>query len=176
MALSDRLGAARPDLREAAQASFRYTAGVLAELPSGSLTTLRGPRRVGKSVEIKRAIESLIAGGAASRRIVHVAADGWRAADLARLVNAADQLTPAGHRYWFIDEITSIRDGWPERVKWLRDNDAGFRTDTVVLSGSSAADLTAATKALAGRRGPGSVPDRGGVEKARGMEKACGRS
>ena len=149
-----------PDLREAAQASFRYTAGVLAGLPSGSLTTLRGPRRVGKSVEIKRAIESLIAGGTAPRLIVHVAADGWRAADLARLVNAADQLTPAGHRYWFIDEITSIRDGWPERVKWLRDNDAAFRTDTVVLSGSSAADLTAATKALAGRRGPGSVPDR----------------
>ena len=149
-----------PDLREAAQASFRYTAGVLAGLARGSLATLRGPRRVGKSVEIKRAIEALIAGGAAPRRIVHVAADGWRAADLARLVNAAGQLTPAGHRYWFIDEITSIKDGWPERVKWLRDNDAAFRTDTVVLSGSSAADLTAATKALAGRRGPGRVPDR----------------
>lgn len=149
-----------PDLREAAQASFRYTAGVLAELAPGSLATLRGPRRVGKSVEIKRTIEALIAGGAVPRRIVHVAADGWRAADLARLVNAAGQLTPAGHRYWFIDEITSIKDGWPERMKWLRDNDAAFRTDTVVLSGSSAADLTAATKALAGRRGPGRVPDR----------------
>ena len=149
-----------PDLREAAQASFRYTAGVLAGLARGSLTMLRGPRRVGKSVEIKRAIDALIAGGAVPRRIVHVAADGWRAADLARLVNAAGQLTPAGHRYWFIDEITSIKDGWPERVKWLRDNDAAFRTDTVVLSGSSAADLTAATKALAGRRGPGRVPDR----------------
>ena len=149
-----------PDLREAAQASFRYTAGVLAALSRGSLTTLRGPRRVGKSVEIKRTIEALIAGGVAPRSIVHVAADGWRAADLARVVHAADQLTPAGHRHWFIDEITSIKDGWPERVKWLRDNDAAFRTDTVVLSGSSAADLTAATKALAGRRGPGRVPDR----------------
>ena len=149
-----------PDLREAAQAPFRYTAGVLAGLAPGSLTTLRGPRRVGKSVEIKRAIEALIAGGASPRCIVHVAVDGWRAADLGRLVNAAGQLTPAGHRYWFIDEITGVKDGWPERVKWLRDNDAAFRADTVVLSGSSAADLTAATKALAGRRGLGGVPDR----------------
>lgn len=149
-----------PDLRGAAQASFRHTAGVLAGLPRGSLTMLRGPRRVGKSVEIKRTIEALIMAGTAPRSIVHLAADGGRAADLARMVSAAGELTPAGHRHWFIDEITSIKDGWPERVQWLRDNDAAFRTDTVVLSGSSATDLTAATTALAGRRGPRHMPDR----------------
>ena len=58
------------------------------------------------------------------------------------------------------DEITGITDGWPEQIKWLRDNDAQFRNDTVVLTGSSASDLTASVKALAGRRGTAGDPDR----------------
>ena len=70
-------------------------------------------------------------------------------------------MTPnTGGRFWFIDEITGITDGWPEQIKWLRDNDAQFRTDTVVLTGSSAANLTGSVKALAGRRGPADDPDR----------------
>ena len=57
------------------------------------------------------------------------------------------------------DEITGITDGWPEQIKWLRDYDARFRNDTVVLMGSSASDLTASVKALAGRRGTAGDPD-----------------
>ena len=130
--------------REAAGAPFRYVAGVLDDLAPGGLYVLRGPRRVGKSVELKRTIEALIAAGTAPRGIVHAAVNGWRAADLGRLVSAAGLLTPpCGRRYWFIDEITGITDGSPERIKWLRDNDARFRGDTVVLTGSSASDLTA---------------------------------
>ena len=118
-----------------------YAAGVLNELAPGGLYVLRGPRRVGKSVEIKRTIEVLIASGIAPRGIVHAAVDGWRAADLGRLVSAARLLMPrGGPRCWFIDEITGITDGWPEQIKWLRDNDAQFRNDTVVLTGSSASD------------------------------------
>lgn len=150
-----------PDLREADGAPFRYAGGVLDGLEPGGLYTLRGPRRVGKSVEIKRTIEALVASGTAPRSIVHAAVDGWRAADLGRLVSAAGLLTPPGvRRYWFIDEITGITDGWPERIKWLRDNDDRFRNDTVVLTGSSARDLAASVKALAGRRGPAVEPDR----------------
>ena len=155
---------ADPDLREASVAPFMYSAGALDDLAPGGLYVLRGPRRVGKSVELKRTIERLLnpdRGPAADpRRVLHASVDGWRAADLGRLVAAASQLTPPGHRYWFIDEITGIADGWPDRIKWLRDNDHRFRQDTVVLTGSSAADLTAAVKALAGRRGPASPPDR----------------
>ena len=150
-----------PDLREANDAPFRYSAGVLKGLTLGGLHVLRGPRRVGKSVEIKHGIERLIADGVESRRILHASVDGWRAADLGRLVNAARHLTPSdGQRYWFIDEVTGITDGWPERIKWLRDNDGQFRRDTVVLTGSSSADLTGSVKALAGRRGPAIHPDR----------------
>jgi len=150
-----------PDLRTAREAPFDYSAGVLANLTPGGLYVLRGPRRVGKSVEVKRTISSLIEQGTDPRRIVHMSVDGWRADDLGRLIDGAESLTPAGgSRFWFIDEITGIDDGWPERIKWLRDNDSRFSIDTVVLTGSSAADLTAATKALAGRRGPALDSDR----------------
>ena len=150
-----------PDLRDADDAPFRYSAGVLDALAPGGLYVLRGPRRVGKSVEVKRAVETLIAGGADPRRILHASVDGWRASDLGGLIHAAQTLTPgAGRRFWFLDEITGITDGWPERIKWLRDNDARFRRDTVVITGSSAADLTGSVKALAGRRGPAEDPDR----------------
>ena len=61
--------------------------------------------------------------------------DGWRANDLGGLVQAVQPLTPSGgRRFWFIDEITGVTDGWPERIKWLRDNDARFRADTVVIT------------------------------------------
>ena len=143
-----------PDLRDADKAPFRYTAGVLSDLEPGGLYVLRGPRRVGKTVEIKLTIRDLIARGIEPRRIAHMAVDGLRSRDLGLLIDAAGSLMPEGvPRFWFFDEVTGITDGWPERIKWLRDNDSGFRTDTVILTGSSAADLTAATKALAGRRG-----------------------
>ena len=51
-----------PDLREADAAPFRYTAGALGNLRAGGLYVLRGPRRVGKSVEIKRTIDTLLRG------------------------------------------------------------------------------------------------------------------
>ena len=49
-----------PDLRNASKAPFHYTAEVLSDLTSGGLYLLRGPRRVGKSVEVKRAIRQLL--------------------------------------------------------------------------------------------------------------------
>lgn len=150
-----------PDLQDAGDAPFRFQAGVLSNLAPGGLYVLRGPRRVGKTVEVKFAIMDLIAGGMEPRRIVHMAVDGLHSRDLGLLIDAAGALMPEGaRRFWFFDEITGITDGWPERIKWLRDNDAGFRTDTVVLTGSSAANLTAATKALAGRRGGAVDSDR----------------
>ena len=150
-----------PDLRDADNAPFHYAAGVLSDPEPGSLYVLRGPRRVGKTVEIKRTIRELVAGGVEPRRIAHMAVDGLLSRDLGMLIDAAGSLMPEGvPRFWFFDEITGIRDGWPDRIKWLRDNDTGFRADTVILTGSSAANLTAATKALAGRRGGAVDSDR----------------
>jgi predicted AAA+ superfamily ATPase len=63
------------------------------------------------------------------------------------------------HRWWLIDDVSTVP-GWAYEVKNLRDNDPDFSTDTVILTGSSAHDLTEATSSLAGRRGPVSRPDR----------------
>ena len=109
------------DLRQAARAPFDYSANVLDDLRPGGLYLLRGPRRVGKSVEVKKTIKRLIGEGRDPRCIVHFAADGLSAADLRRIARVTDELTPPdGRRFWFFDEITSVADGWPAAIKWLR--------------------------------------------------------
>ena len=85
-----------PDLRDAGGAPFRYQAGVLSKLTPGGLYTLRGPRRVGKTVEVKLTIRNLIAGGVEPRRIAHMAVDGLRNRDLGVLIDAAGSLMPEG--------------------------------------------------------------------------------
>lgn len=152
-----------PELRAAANASFRYRAGCLADLRVGGLYVLRGPRRAGMSTEIKHAIADLLNSGVTPRRIIHAAVDGWTDRDLRTLVTSAARTFLAGvdqPRFWFIDEITSIDGDWPSTVKNLRDTDRRFHDDTVVLTGSSATRLEDARKALAGRRGPISDSDR----------------
>ena len=107
-----------PDLIQARKAPFEYSAGALGDLVPGGLYLLRGPRRVGKSVELKKTVERLIASGTDPRRILHVAADRLVASDLQRIVDVGALLAPrAGPRFWFIDEITAITDGWPAAIK-----------------------------------------------------------
>lgn len=149
-----------PDLRSVADAPFIHRPGVLEDITPDGLYVLRGPRRVGKTVEIKRAIARLIRSGVDRRRIIHAACDGWRANWLGTLVRAADQMTAVnGPRYWFLDEVTGVAGDWASHVKWLRDNTAWGR-DCVVLTGSSARGLDTALGALAGRRGRVADPDR----------------
>ena len=149
------------DLREAAEAPFLYRPAPLAGLEPPGVYVLRGPRRVGKSVEIKRAIAAVIAGGADPRLVFFCSCDGLTAQDLRRLIVAGqrDSATVSGRRYWFLDEVTAVSD-WAATIKELRDGDPLFRRSCVVLSGSSARDLHEATKALAGRRGDAVDSDR----------------
>lgn len=151
-----------PDLAETRKTGLNYRSGALNDLTSGSLYLLRGPRRVGKTVTVKQAIEDLLSTGTAPTSIVRVAADGWDSKDLRTLLqNVALPLLPEGsNRYWFIDEVSAVTGAWDQQVKWLRDNDPEFRRSTVVLTGSNAAALTEASGALAGRRGDGTRLDR----------------
>lgn len=150
-----------PDLRRLRATPLGYAPDPLAGIEPDGLYVLRGPRRVGKSVEVKRTIGRLLDEGVEPRRILHCACDGLTAADLRRLVRVGrDQLTRQTDqpRYWFLDEITSVAE-WPQAVKWLRDNTA-FGEDCVVLTGSSARDLEDARKQLADRRGQAVDSDR----------------
>ncbi len=144
-----------PDLVDARNSGLDYRPGVLDHLQDGGLYLLRGPRRVGKTVAVKQTIEDLLASGIPATCIVRTAVDGWAAKELRTLTqNTALPPTPPGSiRYWFLDEITAVSGDWAEQIKWLRDNDADFRSATVVLTGSNASALTAAAGALAGRRG-----------------------
>ncbi len=149
------------DLRALAASALDYEPRPLADIAPDGLYVLRGPRRVGKSLELKRAVSQLIQRGVQPRAIVHFACDELDAGDLRRLVKAAREVLTRGlegPRYWFLDEITSVS-GWPETIKWLRDNTA-FGDDCVVLTGSSARDLAEAQKQLAGRLGRAVQPDR----------------
>jgi predicted AAA+ superfamily ATPase len=143
------------NLREAAQAPFDYRPGVLDDIEPGGLYTLSGPRRIGKSLELRRAIAALIARGVAGRNIVYCSCDGFSLQDLRRMfrVGASTTRRVEGTKWWFVDEVTSVGQGWSSVVKDLRD-DTPLRRDCVVLTGSSSRELRDATKNFAGRRGP----------------------
>ena len=152
-----------PDLRAVQATRLSYEPKPLENLELGGLYILRGPRRVGKSVELKRAILGLLEAGVSPRRIIHFPCDELNAEDLSKLVTAARTVATASEaepRYWFLDEITATSGKWWTTVKWLRDNNPGFQQDCVVLTGSSMRGLDEAVKALAGRRGPASDSER----------------
>jgi uncharacterized protein len=127
---------------------------VLDDLQPGGLYTLSGPRRIGKSLEMRRAIERLIDDGVPGRNILYSSCDGFSLQDLCRMFRAGESLTRGvqGSRWWFVDEITAVGVGWSSIVKDLRD-DTSLRGDCVVLTGSSSRELREATKNFAGRRG-----------------------
>lgn len=140
-----------PVLMEAETTEVGYSPTLVSDVVPPMLVVVRGPRRVGKSVMVKRRILDWCASDQVGPgRVVYASGDGMRAADLRRLFTLARELAPAdGPLYWVIDEISAI-DGWSSIVKELRDNTA-LAHDAVVLTGSSAFDLDEARKAL----GPG---------------------
>ncbi len=141
------------DLRGIRGTSFTYRPRPLAGIMPDGLYLLLGPRRVGKSVELKRAIADTIARGVHPRQVVFFTCDGLSAGDLGRALRVGRNLsrTVDGPRYWFLDEVTSVA-GWAEAIKDQRDSTA-LRDDCVVLTGSSSRDLQDSTVDLAGRHG-----------------------
>ncbi len=143
-------------MRGAAEQPLVYEPEPLADIHAPGLYVLRGPRRVGKSLELKRAIARLINHGVNPRTIFFCACDGLGAQDLRRMIRTAHARTRSKSdgmpAWWFLDEVTSVRQ-WSTAIKQLRDQDKEFREACVVLTGSSARDLSEATKALADRRG-----------------------
>lgn len=140
-----------PVLMGAEATEVGYTPTLVNDVAPPMLVVVRGPRRVGKSVMVKRRILDWCSSDQVGPgRVVYASGDGMRAADLRRLFTLARELAPSdGPLYWVVDEISAI-DGWASIVKELRDNTA-LAHDAVVLTGSSAFDLDEARKAL----GPG---------------------
>jgi hypothetical protein len=78
-----------PDLEQLAEAPFRYEPEPLHGIRPDGLYLLRGPRRVGKSVEVKRAIARLIESGVNPRSIIYFACNGLSMTEIQGLVRAA---------------------------------------------------------------------------------------
>lgn len=143
------------DLKAAADSGLGYESQVLGNLNEGCLYTLRGPRRVGKTVAVKQAIKALLDSGVKPHRIIRVATDGWSANDLLNLLTNVTK-PPIGKgetRYWFIDEVSAISGPWADILKNARDNDEQFSKDTVVITGSNSSRISEGIGILAGRRG-----------------------
>jgi uncharacterized protein len=150
-----------PDLRAAAEARFTYEPRPLSDVRPPGLYILWGPRRVGKSVELKRLVADLLARGVPARSIFYCSCESFSQQDVRRLFVVGHRIAvgTGGPYYWLLDEITSVPSGWPDVVKQLRDQ-TSLRMDCVVLTGSSARELRSATKALADRRGDEAASDR----------------
>lgn len=151
---SDQWEADDPDLRSVARLPLSYMPEPLADVRPPGLYVFRGPRRVGKSVELKRAIVRLLREGVDPKVVFYCSCDGLSKQDLRRLIVQGRSITRTltGPHWWFLDEITSV-DDWSAVIKGLRDQDTAFRESCVVLTGSSARDLERARSDLADRRG-----------------------
>ncbi|HEY2535547.1 MAG TPA: AAA family ATPase [Solirubrobacteraceae bacterium] len=150
-----------PDLRAASRLPLEYEPDPLAGIHAPGLYVLRGPRRVGKSLELKRTVARLLAEGAEAKTVFYCSCDGLSRQDLRRLVaqgHSATRTLPGPH-HWLLDEVTAVT-GWSQTIKELRDQDTRFREACVVLTGSSARDLEQARKDLADRRGGVADSDR----------------
>src|SRR3954468_1748033 len=117
-----------PDLRAAARLPLDYEPATLADIRAPGLYVLRGPRRVGKSLELKRTIARLLRSGVDAKTVFYCSCDGLAKQDLRRLVTQAHNITRTlpGPRYWFLDEVTAVK-GWSEIIKDLRDQNTLFR-------------------------------------------------
>lgn len=128
------------------------------ECSQNAVLTLRGPRRVGKTVSLKLLVAELIERqGWNPKRVTWTAFDTLRTLDQAEshLVAIEDQYKP---KLLLIDEVTSVI-GWQRVIKKLRD-DGTLAGACVILTGSSAHDLKAGAERMAGRRGDIPNPDR----------------
>lgn len=149
-----------PDLTRVKKARIRYHPRPFAvtDCSQSAILTLRGPRRVGKTVALKLLVAELIEEHDwISRSIVWTALDTIRTLPQMEnhLVEIARRYSP---RLLLIDEATAVT-GWQRVIKKLRD-DGTLASACVILTGSSAHDLKAGAERMAGRRGDVEHPDR----------------
>lgn len=145
-----------PHLLALERSPFQWDPPLLSGLPlaPGDTHTLRGPRQAGKTTLVKKLIARLLEGG--HERVMYFSFDLARDPDaLYHVIRRAKLLhpSPEGPWHFFLDEVTSVRE-WQRglKVAW----DQGItRGDFILLTGSSAHDLSTGAEQLPGRRGRG---------------------
>jgi predicted AAA+ superfamily ATPase len=128
------------------------------DLGRAALHTLRGPRQVGKSTDLKLLARRALEQGFEPRQVLYLTLElleGQSLAQVAATIQRARSLTRnAGRCLVLLDEVTFV-DRWQTAIKSLWD-DGTLDRDIIVCTGSSAIDLQEGTAdRLPGRRGAG---------------------
>jgi hypothetical protein len=150
-----------PHLVAAAAAVFTWDPRPFdaADLASGAVFTLRGPRQSGKTTLTKRLIAERVTAGLGRRTCFLTLQTITTADELQEAIETALRLWPSEAAPWLfvLDELTFVK-GWAKVVAHLREHDRAFRLATVILTGSSAVDLVESADILHGRRGRSDRP------------------
>lgn len=151
---------ADPHLTLLRERRLRLPAGFVTalDLREPGIHTLRGPRQVGKSTDLKLLVERALDEGFEPRSIIYIALDlleGQHLAEFAKTVERARDLAgQSSPGLILLDEVTAV-ERWQTAVKALWDQ-GSIRKDVVVCTGSSAIDLQrGAAERLPGRRQAG---------------------
>jgi len=124
------------------------------DVESGAVFTLRGPRQSGKTTLTKRLIADRVVAGLGRRTCFLTLQTVSSSDELREAIETVIRLWPDDPRPWLfvLNELTFVK-GWANVVAHLHEHDRVFRQATVILTGSSAADLTDSAEILHGRRG-----------------------
>jgi uncharacterized protein len=149
-----------PNLVRLARQPRRLPADLVDEidLSRAALHTLRGPRQVGKSTDLKLLARRALGEGFEARRVIYLTLElleGQSLSSVAETIRRARALARGGHpSLVLLDEVTFV-DRWQTAIKSLWD-DGTLDEDVIVCTGSSAIDLREGTAdRLPGRRGAG---------------------
>ncbi len=125
-----------------------------------AIYTLRGPRQVGKSTELKRQVQGLLEGGWPARKILYLDVElaGLETGhDLTRALRAYldSERSPVARLHGrcavLLDEVTRV-ENWAGALRGLVDN-GELQGTTIIATGSHTRDLRAGGERLPGRRG-----------------------
>ncbi len=149
-----------PDLIRLGRASVRFAHAIPFDFDVDAVFSLRGPRQVGKSTLLKRAIHDLLRDRAVPPRcVLYTDVEGAGLTTHVRLRNAlsayitwARTAEPTDRRlYLFLDEVTGVKD-WGVAIRALF-REGSLTNVTVVVSGSHALDVARGGETAPGRRG-----------------------
>lgn len=155
-----------PDLLRFNQASVRFEHAMPFDFDADAVFSLRGPRQVGKSTLLKRAIQHLLHIRAVPPRcILYTDVEGAGLSTHLRLRNAISayltwaRTSEAADRrlYLFLDEVTGVKD-WGIAIRTLH-REGVLTNVTVIATGSHALDLAKGGETAPGRRGEHAVAD-----------------
>ena len=129
-----------PDLRKVDHFLERKSINI----PEGKLTVLRGIRRSGKTVYLKRMVSELLKEGVNRQNIVYISCDRFNRSEVSNII--MDILVKRGGGYLLLDEVTNLAD-WNLVLKEIMEQ-GEF---TVVATGSNPVEIKNMTERLPGR-------------------------